>query len=1109
MAVKSMYSVTGVMKIWLDKYWYDFGKEEVLLHSMNEYLTFLSSVPGSERTAETLKKTLDKKKELGDQRVGELVTTQPPPRPFLPTAGGPIADVLDINSEELARQICITEFELFEKLRPWEFIGQAWAKAGKEQKAPNLLKIIDRFNTVSSWAISEICRCESLKRRGKVLLKIIEIAGFLRQYNNYNSLMAFIAALNNASVSRLKQTFSQMPQKVTAQLTELNDLVSQLGNYAKLRNAIHSCTPPLVPYLGMYLTDLTFIDENANMTDAGLINFSKRRQIANVIQNEIAQYQQERYNLEPVPQIQHFLNNLQYFDDKTNYKLSTWIEPRQGTMRPQEKPVELMMGEEVRMPMNAANSGSLGSSTVVNGMSLNDDTEPIDLEFVQGYRFYPPDKPYNIKRSNDPNTGAVIVHAATVDKLIERLTHERLTEDASFLPTFLAAYRYFVTAYDLLDALIMRWYLPRPRQANLTDQWREKKEIPIKKRVLGVMNQWIERYYADFVDDPALWEKLSTFLDSLGNSDPQSASVLQTALSKAMQICQQNQLGTATGPGVPTSIDPPASVLQKSLGDVSIADLDATEVARQLCLISHAAFCQIRPSEAAYGRWRDNDTKMDYAPNLSAFFQVLFNLTANIDSELGRFLTRPHDLTAVISRWIEVAQICYQFNNWACMRAIVFGIDKAYAQELQAVWSQVSAPLRSFFADVRKIAFDSQLLRTKLTAALQSPQVPALDSMLAEVSFLEAQMPDWVFTPDPLVNFDKFNAIGALLGPAFAPQQQSYLFARVDFMQAWLVRPVTPEVPLISRIQNRVPIDESTLSASWTATRAAPSLRNLGGSGGPPGGPPAGTLPPLPGGPPSAILPPVPPPSSTLPPLPGGPPANALPPNPVQFNANPMPQTAPHNTPAQVVQQPPKPVHVLPPVGPKKAAMLPPLPKQAEPVTPVAEDIGSQSIITPEMRVAVLNLLRTSIEVRHELDQLMTDVMEESARQAEREMSVEAEAYENNRDNPHAEFYRVIQREFPGCKITKWTHNDKQGVVYGFPDQIECDMIKRGDDTFLCDIRPEVQVQNVALLLRIGKLYRTLNPKGSLSCVVVAKEIHPRALTVAQKCKIKIFRPDN
>lgn len=65
-------------------------------------------------------------------------------------------------------------------------------------------------------------------------------------------------------------------------IDKLQTLVSTDGRFRNMREALHRSDPPTIPYLGMYLTDLSFIEEGTpNFTeDGGLLNFSKMRMVS-------------------------------------------------------------------------------------------------------------------------------------------------------------------------------------------------------------------------------------------------------------------------------------------------------------------------------------------------------------------------------------------------------------------------------------------------------------------------------------------------------------------------------------------------------------------------------------------------------------------------------------------------------------------------------------------------------------------------------------------------------------------------------------------------------------------------------------------------------------
>ena len=94
----------------------------------------------------------------------------------------------------------------------------------------------------------------------------------------------------------------------------------------------NSAVGPCIPYLGVYLSDLTFIDEGNldYVKDNKLINFEKRALSAKVI-TEIQLFQQMQYCFRPMPFLQSYLTNLKMFSESEAYKLSLEYEPREST----------------------------------------------------------------------------------------------------------------------------------------------------------------------------------------------------------------------------------------------------------------------------------------------------------------------------------------------------------------------------------------------------------------------------------------------------------------------------------------------------------------------------------------------------------------------------------------------------------------------------------------------------------------------------------------------------------------------------------------------------------------------------------------------------------
>ncbi|RKO92664.1 ras guanine nucleotide exchange factor domain-containing protein, partial [Blyttiomyces helicus] len=116
---------------------------------------------------------------------------------------------------------------------------------------------------------------------------------------------AINAGLSMAPVHRMKKTW-EFP-KISESYEEVAALVSPKGQYANYRKVLKDLKPPAIPFLGVYLTDLTFIElGNPDfLPDVHAINFEKRRKVHGVIK-EIQSFQRTPYALMPLQGLRDF-----------------------------------------------------------------------------------------------------------------------------------------------------------------------------------------------------------------------------------------------------------------------------------------------------------------------------------------------------------------------------------------------------------------------------------------------------------------------------------------------------------------------------------------------------------------------------------------------------------------------------------------------------------------------------------------------------------------------------------------------------------------------------------------------------------------------------------
>ncbi|KAL2265821.1 hypothetical protein VTJ83DRAFT_6921 [Remersonia thermophila] len=383
----------NVFKGWLESHWRD-ESDRPALALIRDFAEnkLAAALPGpGQRLLELADKVAVADGTLVPRLVSSMAKTAasvtlapadaPPPAPSLTRSqahalaswksGGAAPSVLDFDPLEIARQLTLMQMAIFCAITPDELLGAKWTKDKTGTEAPNV-KAMSAFTTsLTNMVIETILQHDEVKKRAVAIKAWIKIAHQCSLLHNYDALTAIVCALTVTSIQRLKMTWDLVSVKRKEMLNGLEAVVHVSSNYKALRALLHDRVPPCLPFIGMFLTDLTFVDAgnpSTRTTSTGLtvINFDKHMRTAKCIA-ELLRFQIP-YRLAEVPDLQDLLSaQLEQAQEQekavanaqaAQFRKSKMLEPGDAQLQQLRNPVDGTLGGGMFSWMRGGNANN-------------------------------------------------------------------------------------------------------------------------------------------------------------------------------------------------------------------------------------------------------------------------------------------------------------------------------------------------------------------------------------------------------------------------------------------------------------------------------------------------------------------------------------------------------------------------------------------------------------------------------------------------------------------------------------------------------------------------------------------------------------------------------
>ena len=171
--------------------------------------------------------------------------------------------IFDFTDEEIARNLTLISYKMMSSIDVKELWSCNFSKEDKMTKAPNITKLIERFDKLMLFIIEDICSYETNKARAKIITKWANIAQKCKDFHNYNDLLIINQCFNHYLVKKLISTWKKLSKSTLLLIAELNKFCTNQQCYINIRREIVGCKHiAYIPYLGILLKEIVEIEDN-------------------------------------------------------------------------------------------------------------------------------------------------------------------------------------------------------------------------------------------------------------------------------------------------------------------------------------------------------------------------------------------------------------------------------------------------------------------------------------------------------------------------------------------------------------------------------------------------------------------------------------------------------------------------------------------------------------------------------------------------------------------------------------------------------------------------------------------------------------------------------